>query len=162
MCYTQNKNIIVSLLPNFPRTSSNLLQCKSHRHNDDSNLAGLPQQVWLSLLMGSKTEQINGSICGWPDHWCCLLCSPLPWWRMTLLCGWHWCKAWTRDVWCCAQKTRSSALPLTSQQLTLPEHTCPVQNYITWTHSLTKQRLWEKRRVERHPTDSPDGCQPMH
>lgn len=61
------------------------------------------------------------------------------------------------------KKLAAQLYPLTSQPLTLLEHTCPVQqNYITWTHSLTKQRLWEKRRVERHPSDSPDGCQSMH
>lgn len=55
-------------------------------HKDDPSLAAIPQQVWLSSLMGSKAEQINGSVYGLSGWWCCLHASAGPQGCLPALC----------------------------------------------------------------------------
>lgn len=146
----------MSILPNLPRASSNLLWCKLRMHEDDPSLAALPQQVWLSSLTCSKAERINKSAYSLLGCWCCLhvnvgpwgslptpqtffplpLCLPLPKQCMTELHGQHWYNTPARHI--------SQLHPTTSHPAAKTSGgTCRAQhNCVAWPLSPTPPRLW--------------------
>lgn len=154
--HSQNKNVIVSILPNLPRASSNLLWCKLRMHEDDPSLAVLPQQVWLSSLTCSKAEQISKSAYSLPGSWCCLhvnaapwgslptprpffplpLCLLLPKQRMTELHVQHWYNTQARHISLLSPTTSHPAANTSGD-------TCTTQhNRVTRSPSHISERLW--------------------